>query len=93
MLRIGKDHRGDVTVVHVDGRLDGDGVEALERECRSAGRPLELDLSGLLNADEVGLSYLRASRESGALLAGASPFLRLLLDGERRRTGRRGGAP
>ncbi len=81
MLRISKTRRKNVTVVHVEGRLSGDGVEELERECTEAGAPLELDLSALLTADEVGLAVLRSLRNSGAALSGASRFLQLLIEG------------
>jgi anti-anti-sigma regulatory factor len=81
VLRISRARRKKVTVVHVEGRLDGDGVEELERECTEAGAPLELDLSALLTADEVGLALLRSLRDSGAALSGASRFLQLLIEG------------
>ena len=68
-------------VVQVEGRLDGDGVEELEKECREPPGALELNLSALLTADDVGLALLRSLRDSGAVLTGASPFLRLLLGG------------
>jgi hypothetical protein len=58
-------------------------VEELGRACREAGRPLTLELSGLLHADELGLCLLRSLRDSGASLTGASPFVELLLEGRR----------
>ena len=84
-LRITEERRGDVSVVQVAGRLSGEGVEELGATCRSAagrGR-LRLDLSALLQADEVGLALLRSLREAGTELAGASPFIQLLLEGKR----------
>jgi anti-anti-sigma regulatory factor len=92
MLRISKTRREDVNVVQVVGRLDGEGVEELERECREAGGPLELDLSALLTADDVGLALLRSLRDSGAELTGASPFLQLLLKSSKEERPKRGNA-
>ena len=80
LLRIAEERLGDTTVVHVAGRLVGAGVEELRRTCQTASGPVRLDLSGLLEADEVGLSLLRALRESGVELTGTSPFIDLLLD-------------
>ena len=80
LLRIAEECLGDTTVVRVAGRLVGVGVEELRRTCHTANRPVRLDLSGLLEADEVGLSLLRALGESGVELDGVSPFIHLLLD-------------
>jgi len=81
VLRISRIRQKDVTVVRVEGRLEGDGVETLSTECREAGGALELDLSALLTADDVGLALLRSLRDAGTTLTGASPFLRLLIEG------------
>ena len=67
--------------MHVAGRLVGEGVEELGRVCSGVSRPLRIDLAGLLQADELGLSLLRSLRESGAELADVSPFIGLLLEG------------
>ncbi|HLN59025.1 MAG TPA: hypothetical protein VK416_10725 [Thermoanaerobaculia bacterium] len=80
LLRINEERLGDTTVVHVAGRLVGAGVEELSRSCRTAIGPVRVELSGLLEADEVGLSLLRSLAESGVELAGVSPFIQLLLN-------------
>jgi len=85
LLRITEERLGKATVVHVAGRLVGVGVEELGRLCAASPRPLRIDLAGLLQADEMGLSLLRSLRESGAEMAGISPFIELLLDGWRTR--------
>ena len=69
--------------MHVAGRLVGEGVEELGRVCTASPRPLRIDLAGLLQADELGLSLLRSLRDSGAELSGVSPFIRFLLDNGR----------
>jgi len=85
LLRIAEERLGDVTVVHVAGRLVGEGVGELDRVCAAAPRPLRIYLAELLQADEMGLSLLRSLRASGAELSGVSPFIRLLLEGGRDR--------
>lgn len=92
LLRIGEERLGEVTILHVMGRLGGEAVEELGRACRTAGRPLRLELSGVLHADEVGLSLLRSLRDSGAELTGASPFIQLLLGGPGQKIQRNGDA-
>ncbi len=84
LLRIAEERLGEATVVHVSGRLGGDGVDELARACRGADGPLRLDLSELLHADEVGVSLLRSLRDAGAELVGVSPFIALLLENRRR---------
>ncbi len=92
LLRISEERRGDATRVRVEGHLQGDGVAELERTCRNVTGPVTLDLTALLTADEVGLSLLRSLRDAGAVVTGTSPFLRLLLNGSRNETRRRGDA-
>lgn len=79
LLRITEERPGDLTIVHVAGRLMGEGVEELSRVCRAAPLPLRLDLAGLLQVDEIGLSLLRSLRESGAELTNESPFIQMML--------------
>ena len=80
LLRISEERLGDTTVVSVAGRLAGVGVEELRRTCQAAAAPVCVDLSSLLDADDVGLSLLRTLKESGVELACVSPFIQLLLD-------------
>ena len=68
-----------VRVLHLEGWLEGDNVGELERVARGAAEPLRLDLTGLRSTDTAGLEALRALRAQGAVLVGASPYLRLLL--------------
>jgi len=69
------------TVIRVDGRLSGEGVLELDGVCRKAGRPLELDLTHLSTVDDAGVATLRRLAGDGVLLAHASPYVRLLLEG------------
>jgi len=67
-------------VVRVDGRLDGEGVTELQRVVDSLPGPLRLELPDLRSADEAGLEALRALRDRGIRLTGASGYLRLTLE-------------
>jgi hypothetical protein len=80
MLRITEERLGETMVVHVAGRLVGQGVEELGRVCKGDAHGFQVELSGLLEADEVALSLLRSLRRGGAELVGLSPFMGLLLD-------------
>jgi len=51
------------------------------RVCVGLTGPVVLDLSDLQFADREGVSALRQLRARGAELAGASPYLCLLLNG------------
>ena len=81
LLRITEERLEGFTVMHVAGRLAGEGVEELSRACRAVAGPLRLELSALLHADEAGLALLRSLRDSGAEICGVSPFIELLLEG------------
>jgi hypothetical protein len=70
-------------VVQIHGRLVGPAVQELERVCRDASGPLVLDVTHLMSADDVGLAALRRLVTDGAQLIGLSPYLALLLEGER----------
>ncbi len=71
-----------MVLIHIEGVLDGEAAAALRRECRSAGTPVRLELSGLKSADPDGIEALRALAAEGAELTGASPYiLRLLEEG------------
>ncbi len=83
MLRISEEYVSGSKVVHVAGRLAGLGVGELSRVCEPGDASLHIDLSELLEADEVGLGLLRSLRKSGAELTGVSPFFQLLLEGRR----------
>ena len=78
-LRIVCDQESDTSVIRLAGWLEGDVVAELERVVSGSARPLRLDLTQLRSADPAGLAVLKALREQGAMLIGASPYLHLLL--------------
>ena len=66
--------------VKLDGRLTGEEIAELRRACEGVNGRLVLDLTDLQFADRQGVSELRALRAHGAEIAGASTYIRLLLD-------------
>ena len=66
-------------VVRLEGWLEGDAVGELERVVSGGSGSLRLELSELRSAGTAGLYVLRALRAAGALLVGASPYIKLLL--------------
>jgi hypothetical protein len=78
-LYIASESVSGVRVMRLEGWLEGEAVAELERVVNGGSGPLRLDLSELRSADTVGLAALRAQRASGAVIVGASPYIRLLL--------------
>ena len=68
-----------IRVVRVEGWLEGEAVAELDRVISGGPGPLRLDLSELRSADTAGLAALRVLRAGGASIAGASPYIKLLL--------------
>jgi hypothetical protein len=81
-LRITSSAEGGRNIIRVEGQLAAEDTSVLEAECRSAGSPQRLDLSGLLSADGAGIELLRSLQAKGAELHGASPYIRRLLEQE-----------
>lgn len=79
---------GATTVLRVDGELVGEGVRELERSARAI-RPLRLDLTNLLRADDGGLAASWRLPASGAELANVPPYCALRLEREARNRGRK----
>jgi anti-anti-sigma regulatory factor len=69
------------TVVRVTGRLDAEGVPELEKVTNEGSAGLCLDLSGLRMTDSEGVAALLRLHKAGAVIRGASPYLKLLLHG------------
>lgn len=79
-LRISESTERGGTILKVDGRLSGREVDELARagaECRGQ---VTLDLSGLLFADDDGVSVLRDLRARGADLRNVPTYVALLLE-------------
>jgi hypothetical protein len=80
MLRIDVEHAGGECRVVLHGWLSGEEVGVFETSCTSCDLPMRIDLVNLAGADPKGLAALHAQRERGALIAGASPYIALLLE-------------
>jgi len=78
-LRIQIDDAGGVASVQLFGRLDAEGVEALQKACAARCGAIELDLSQLRTVDDVGAAYLRGLIDAGARVGPANPYISALL--------------
>jgi hypothetical protein len=78
-LRIGPYDDAPGGGVRLVGRLTGEELPELERVIALGRRPMRIDVTHLMSADSDGLAALKRLREEGAVLEGASPYLRLAL--------------
>jgi anti-anti-sigma regulatory factor len=81
-IRIDIESEGPVAVLHVAGRLAGPETTQLTDTCAPMEANFVLDLSKLTFADDAGVAVIRALREKGAEIRGASSFIELLIKGE-----------
>ena len=79
-VRIETSTDGMKTTVSVAGRLDKRAVSEFVKACLSVESELVLDLTHLRSADPAGIGEIQRQVQGGAVLRGASPFIRLLLD-------------
>jgi len=79
-LRIVVSQESSRTIIKVDGRLDAEGVPELDKVTRDGSATLCLDLSGLRLADAEGVAALLRLQKAGAVIQGASPYFKLLLE-------------
>jgi len=70
---------GDQTRISIAGELVVQGVPEIEQVSSANGGGLEVDLSELRFADDGGAEILRRLIDNGAIMTGASPFIRNLL--------------
>jgi hypothetical protein len=80
-LRIVSQIVGNEHVVALHGWLNRAELAEFEKTCASSPLPLCLDLKQLAGADTEGVIALKGRRATGARIAGASPYIELLLDG------------
>lgn len=73
------------TVVNIAGRLSGDAVAQLKTVCDTIEANFIIDLSSLKFADQKGIDIIRAIRDEGARIRGASPFIELLIENSKYR--------
>ncbi|MGH7289094.1 MAG: STAS domain-containing protein [Myxococcota bacterium] len=83
MLRVTRfDACEESEILRVEGRLTAADLTRFQQACADlllGGRGLRLDLSGLQFADREAVAMLRALRDRGVALVGASGFLDALL--------------
>ena len=81
-LRIDIESEGPDVVLHVAGRLTGPAITQLADVCEPMEGHYVLDLSKLKFADDAGAEAIRILRDEGAVIRGASSFIKLLINGE-----------
>ena len=69
------------TSVRVAGRLEEATAQELFELCRRRTGVLVVDLAELVSADRAAIEVLKDLRDAGARIAGASPYIRMLLNG------------
>ena len=84
MLRITTEETDSSVRLLLEGKLSGPWVAELERafgdsKSASVGRPVVLDLSGLVRADAAGRTLLEALHRAGVQFENSSPLARRLL--------------
>ena len=67
------------TTIRVEGRLDAEGVEDLQKAIQGAAAPVQLDLSNLQSANIEGVRALQSYSAKGVEITHASPYIRQLL--------------
>lgn len=91
-LRISEIEEAVGTTLKVDGRLSGSEVAELARAGAACTGPVMLDLSGLLFADDDGVTVIKDLQARGAGLLNIPPYIALLLELESVSTATRVGA-
>ncbi len=66
--------------IRIEGRLHADDAAAIREDHGASAAESTLDLSGLLSADDAALEILLALEAAGAVLSGASTYVRYLLE-------------
>ena len=84
MLRISVANGPQGTTVTLEGRVVGAWVEELgscwQHLRRSATRPIQVDLDGVMFVDAAGKSVLRTMRADGARLTATTLVMRAVVD-------------
>jgi anti-anti-sigma regulatory factor len=78
-IRIDIESQGHGVVLHIAGRLSGAAIVQLVEVCEPIEGDYVLDLSKLKFADDAGVEAIRTLRERGAVIRGASSFIKLLI--------------
>jgi anti-anti-sigma regulatory factor len=79
-LRIFEEANEVEAVIALHGWLSAAEVSELERLAAAHDGPLRVDLAHLVGVDTEGLRVLKRLRGRGVCIAGASPFVELLLE-------------
>ena len=83
-IRIYIESEGPVVVLHVAGQLAAPTIMQLTDVCQPMEGNFVLDLSKLTFADNAGVQVIRTLREKGTDIRGASTFIQLPINDNRR---------
>jgi len=80
-IRIDIESEGPDVVLNVAGRLTAPELVELRSVCKQMEGRFVLDLSKLQFTDDAGAEVIRTLQDGGARVRGASPFIKLLING------------
>ena len=86
MIRITIEQEEEGTAVIIDGELTADDLPEVQRVRSALGGAVVLQLGGLTVCGDEGVRELRSWLADGARLRDADLFLRMVLDGEPKRS-------
>lgn len=79
MIRIVTEKGKSGWIVRIQGHLRGDDIPALEETCRNVHGNSQLNLEELRSLDEAGIAAIRGLVAGGAIVVGASTYIRMRL--------------
>jgi hypothetical protein len=78
-MRITRIDSEEGTLLQIDGRLEGESLEELERATQGVQSPLTLNLEGVLWIDDRAVEALWRLMAGDTVVTGASPYVALQL--------------
>ena len=86
MIRITLRHEDSRSIVSVAGRLDEEHLAVLREQCSATQTKWVFDLSELKSVDKAAICWLGERLARGDEILGASPYIKLLLERQQRRS-------
>jgi hypothetical protein len=80
MIRLDSETHAGRTTIRVDGSIDIEGAEELQRVCDTAAGPLTLDLANTNAASREGIAVILELVNRGAELRNVPPYIALRLE-------------
>ena len=86
VIRITLRQEDSSTIASVAGRLDEEHLAELQKQCSGGPMKWVFDLSELKSADKAAIRWLAKRLARGDEILGPSPYIKLLLELEQRRS-------